>query len=569
MHGISYAGLATVALITVCVAGGRVDAADMPLKAPPPAVAVASWTGPYLGVDVGMRSTRTDATTTSCGGANIPAGGCTSQNLPASSLATTAPFDATAFRLGGYLGYNWQVAPKWVVGIEGDIGSADKTAAIGGMINPGQGFGAALDSLAVKTTWDASARGRVGYLVTPSFLLYATGGAAWLHFEATSNCGPGPFNGFFFLTACNPGMLVPNTLSHSTTAVGWTIGGGGEIMLWNNWFARAEYRYADFGTASYSDNRVAPLFGQAATYDVHVRTHTALFGLAYKFDLGAPVAASAAGIALVSAYKAPPPVPVASWSGVYVGLDVGVRGTRTDATTTSCGPTGICLTPFAQPIGTLATSAPVDSTAFRFGGYLGYNWQVAPRWLVGVEGDVGSANKTSTIAGFRYPGVGTGSVDDFFAVRTTWDASARGRFGYLVAPSLLVYATGGAAWLHFASTSNCGVPGGATFNVCELQPGPAPPPVFGPNALSHATTAAGWTIGGGIETMLWSNWFARGEYRYADFGTASFSDTRVAPPAGGGPITLPVSYDVHVRTHTALFGLAYKFDWGGPAIAQR
>jgi len=65
-----------------------------------------------------------------------------------------------------------------------------------------------------------------------------------------------------------------------------------------------------------------------------------------------------------------------------------------------------------------------------------------------------------------------------------------------------------------------------------------------------------WTIGTGIETMLWANWFARGEYRYADFGTGSFTLSRIGAPPDAGL----TNYDVKLRTHTALFGIAYKFN---------
>ena len=73
--------------------------------------------------------------------------------------------------------------------------------------------------------------------------------------------------------------------------------------------------------------------------------------------------------------------------------------------------------------------------------------------------------------------------------------------------------------------------------------------------ITNSTTKTGWTIGTGIETMLWGNWFARGEYRYADFGTGSFTLSRKGAPPDAGL----TNYDVRVRTHTALFGIAYKF----------
>jgi opacity protein-like surface antigen len=50
------------------------------------------------------------------------------------------------------------------------------------------GGGAASNSFAVKTTWDASIRGRAGYLIDPALLLYGTAGPSWIHVETTSNC---------------------------------------------------------------------------------------------------------------------------------------------------------------------------------------------------------------------------------------------------------------------------------------------------------------------------------------------------------------------------------------------
>jgi outer membrane immunogenic protein len=80
------------------------------------------------------------------------------------------------------------------------------------------------DAFAVKTTWDASARLRAGYLFNPTLLLYATGGAAWLHVEETSTCGTLPFG--VAAWTCGPGQfvggttLVPAAISHSDTRLG-------------------------------------------------------------------------------------------------------------------------------------------------------------------------------------------------------------------------------------------------------------------------------------------------------------------------------------------------------------
>jgi outer membrane immunogenic protein len=560
--------LSAVALLALA-AGRPAIAADMPpapvLKAPP--VLAPSWSGFYVGLGVGFRSSLTDVTVVghtengvdilalNCAGA-APAGGC----------VTGEPFNDTAFRVSPYIGVNWQFAPQWLVGLEADWGWADKTTTLGGMIYPALGFmtGRPGDSFSVRSTWDASIRARVGFLVDPSVLLYATGGVAWLHLESTSNCSTNVFTGL-----CGDGVFgffSPPVISHSTTRTGWTIGGGVEAMLWANWIVRGDYRYADFGTWRNSDSRLCPTgpqcdvdITQVVTYDVRVRTHTWTFGLAYKF--GDAVGAAAMPVK-APVYKAPAAL-AASWSGLYVGLGLGTRSTRTDVTVTDAAAGGFpSLAAFCALVaasGGCLTGEPFNDTAWRINPYLGFNWQFAPQWLGGIEADWGWADKTTTLGGLRYPLTGpvigfSGVASDSFSVRTTWDASLRARLGFLPSPSVLVYATGGAAWLHVESTSTCNaiVP----FGRCQ-------PTLFNPPVISHAHNKLGWTAGGGIEAMVWSNWIARAEYRYADFGTVSNSDIRVNPIGD----TEIVSYDVRVRTHTALLGLAYKF--GDPAVVAR
>jgi outer membrane immunogenic protein len=132
-----------------------------------------------------------------------------------------------------------------VLGVEGDVGWADNKTTLGGIAVPAF-FCCATSSFAssVRTTWDASLRGRIGYLVTPGFLAYLTGGIAWQHFEENSSCGP-PF--------CAPALPVtflPFSFTNAFTKAGWTVGGGIEAMLWPSWLVRAGYRYAEFGTVT-------------------------------------------------------------------------------------------------------------------------------------------------------------------------------------------------------------------------------------------------------------------------------------------------------------------------------
>ena len=561
MQKIEHAALIAYAFFTIgaLTVVGPAHAADMPLKAPVPVVAP-SWTGVYVGAGVGIRSTQTDFSMVGSsfnGGPNIFAAQCAA-NAALFDCVRGEPMNDTAFRFSPYVGYNYQVGSQWVVGVEADFGWASKTTTLLGMRYPATTEITQLadSSFSVKTTWDASARGRVGFLVTPSVLVYGTGGAAWLHVEATSVCSTNPIVG-----VCAPGGQSPAVITDSTTKAGWTVGGGIEAMLWANWIARGEYRYADFGTITNIDTRVIGGLPVTDTYDLRIRTHTATFGLAYKFGAADPVAVPGMPVK-APVYKAPPAV-VASWSGFYVGGDVGMRSTRTDVTVTDFNFGGLTLTAACAAVATFGgclLGEPFNDTAFRIGPYAGFNWQMAPQWVAGVEADWAWASKTTTLTGMSYPtsGLMSGlSSANSFSVRTTWDASARGRIGFLATPTVLAYATGGVAWLHVESTSNCSlIPGAGGCAITQTL-------LFAPAVITDSKTKTGWTLGGGIEAMLWSNWLARAEYRYADFGTISNTDIRST-----GTLTFVASYDVHIRTHTALFGLAYKFDWGGPVIAK-
>jgi len=534
--------LGGVALVAAWSASSA-DAADLTpapvFKAPAPVAPASPWSGFYAGLGLGFRASDTETTTislTGSGGAPIDLTG----------FSRSEPLNGIGFRAAPYVGFNWQVAPQWVVGVEGDLGFAKQSSALpafsfgpGGAIGA---FGLAADNLALKTTWDGSARGRLGFLVTPRTLVYATGGAAWQHFDVISTCS----------SACTPGNFTPAIVTNSATKAGWTVGGGVETALWGHWFVRGEYRFADFGAATFaiartSPNPLSPNSSIVDTFNLALRTHTVTFGLAYKFD--GPVASNSAAAVSGLPIKASPAV--IWWAGPYLGLGLGPRTSRTDATTTLLTVGG-----FPQNLTGLATSEPLDGTAFRAAPYLGWNWQVAPQWVVGLEGDFGFANQTTTLAGFHFvPGQFSGQAADSLALKTSWDASARGRLGFLVTPTTLLYATGGAAWQRFDVTSICA----STF-ACT-------PSAFMPVVVNISTTKAGWTVGGGVETALWSNWFVRAEYRYADFGG---SPVTIARTSIGFPGNNQVdNLNVALRTHTATFGLAYKFDWGSAPIATK
>ena len=86
--------------------------------------------------------------------------------------------------------------------------------------------------------WFGTLRPRVGYTVTPSVLIYGTGGLAYGSVSASAN------------TDLRPLLPIYYPASSSTTAVGWAAGGGMEWGFSKSWTVKVEYLYMDLGSQS-------------------------------------------------------------------------------------------------------------------------------------------------------------------------------------------------------------------------------------------------------------------------------------------------------------------------------
>jgi outer membrane immunogenic protein len=161
------------------------------------------------------------------------------------------------------------------------------------------------------------------------------------------------------------------------------------------------------------------------------------------------------------------------------------------------------------------------------GVHAGCNYQVAPSFLIGIEGDFSGADvKVDTRRG---PLVSTlTNSDSFFTTseRVNWIASIRGRAGF-IAGDWLFYGTGGWAWANtdFSANAACVVTG---VNPCNI----------GVNApVNFSSDRNGAVYGGGIEYHVpGTGWLLGAEYlRYDLDGTSSVGVTRNI--ATGVPVT--------------------------------
>ncbi len=121
-------------------------------------------------------------------------------------------------------------------------------------------------------TWLGTFRGRLGWLATPQFLIYGTGGLAVGETKISNS-------------AFAPLVIPPlNAASESSkTQAGWTAGGGVEWMFAPNWSLKAEYLYVDLGD---NDTTISYAYGaNNSTLTSHVKDtfHIARAGINWHF----------------------------------------------------------------------------------------------------------------------------------------------------------------------------------------------------------------------------------------------------------------------------------------------
>jgi outer membrane immunogenic protein len=286
-----------VSALAICAAfvGGPALAADLPSgKAPPPTyyepAPIATWTGFYVGLNAGGTFGGSD-------NINVTTGSLGSGFSPAYGVAGTGTGNGNfgGFIGGGQIGYNYQFSPAVVVGLEADIqglagggGSSSFSNASPGVLTSSHTYTGTVAS-SQSLDYLGTARARIGYLFTPTFLVYATGGLAYGGTNLSST-----FSG----TAVNATGAVINSAfggaSSSNTNIGWTVGGGLEWMFARNWSAKVEYLYYDLGsnTATGSVQSVYATSGVtglgASQTSAQFNGHIVRAGLNYHFNWGAP-----------------------------------------------------------------------------------------------------------------------------------------------------------------------------------------------------------------------------------------------------------------------------------------
>jgi outer membrane immunogenic protein len=129
--------------------------------------------------------------------------------------------------------------------------------------------------------------------------------------------------------------------------------------------------------------------------------------------------ASAADLPRKAPAYAPPAPPPFSWTSLYLGIHSGWGWSHSTASVSDD------LLHFSP--------ASLDQNGGGFVGGLqaGYNWQFAPTWVIGIEGDISGAGiRKTTVGPLSFGGIPVGVGSNQLAERDIrWLATVRGRFG--------------------------------------------------------------------------------------------------------------------------------------------
>jgi outer membrane immunogenic protein len=150
------------------------------------------------------------------------------------------------------------MSPVWLAGFETDIqylsgndsGTITKSSGAFPFFGASEVVNSSIASSS-KVDYLGTVRGRLGYLFTPTFLLYGTGGLAYGGVKASTAITQSNNDCSFF-----PACLQPSTSaagSFSQTRPGWTAGVGLEWMFVPKWSVKVEYLHYDLGSVTFSN----------------------------------------------------------------------------------------------------------------------------------------------------------------------------------------------------------------------------------------------------------------------------------------------------------------------------
>jgi outer membrane immunogenic protein len=221
----------------------------------------------------------------------------------------------------------------------------------------------------------------------------------------------------------------------------------------------------------------------------------------------------------------PPTVPVFSWTGFYVGANIGGAWAKNNWTDT------LFLTNFNN-----------NNGVFIGGGQIGGNYQIG-NFVIGGEWDFDwAANHNGN--GVVIPAVGTVVVTN----NNRWITTVAARFGWAI-DHVLLYGKAGGGWIGNNNLTVTNVTTGVSL-TCG-------------NFSNCGNNNGGWLVGAGVEWEFVPNWSAKIEYDYLGLGNRTFVIPATAAFLGGDTFT---TNNRNVQEFKV--GVNYLFNWSGPRAAR-
>jgi outer membrane immunogenic protein len=206
-------------------------------------------------------------------------------------------------------------------------------------------------------------------------------------------------------------------------------------------------------------------------------------------------------------------IPMPAWAGWYAGANAGYSFGDANQSFED----GIIPSVFGQ---TNSFAGHHRMDGFIGGGQVGYNW-LLPSAVWGLEADFQGANEKGSISygtdceGPNFGGFGSCNVHQQASI--DWFGTVRGRFGWLISPTVMPYLTAGLAYGEVKTSGNVSV----TPNACLGLTGPCS------FSWSKSGTNVGFAGGFGVEAFFpgSTTWSWKVEYLYLNLGSLSFTGT--------------------------------------------
>ena len=250
-------GLAVSALL-IAAPLSTARAADMPVKAPPlPATPVSTWTGCYVGGNLGGAWARSDWTYRNINRYDAPG--------PAGPIVATDNSFSMSSVIGGLqAGCNYEFASNVVLGIEGTWSVTHLDQTIPNVVQVFAPFAPQTVETRIDSIYTVAAR--LGYAFAPAWLGYVKGGFASAQID-TSGLTGAPVPGFNWTSShWNPGFVA---------------GAGAEYKLAPNVIVGLEYDYIGLSTRDQAGpiTGLPPVFWVVHGVNANVQSVTARISL--------------------------------------------------------------------------------------------------------------------------------------------------------------------------------------------------------------------------------------------------------------------------------------------------